>query len=55
MVKDAQQTLKKEEDRDSAFKGVAETVEELKKVVERPPARNGLGGRLQRFMWGSDE
>lgn len=54
MVKEAQQSLKKEEERDSSFKAVAETVESLKAAVERPPARNGLGGKLQRFMWGDD-
>lgn len=55
MVKDAQQSLRSEEEKESAFKGVVETVEELKKVVERAPARNGLGGKIQRAMWGSDE
>lgn len=55
MVKQAQESLRKEEEKDSRFKEVAETVENLKKVTERAPARSGFGGRLQRAMWGGPE
>jgi hypothetical protein len=55
MVKDAQADLKKEEEKDARFEGVAETVESLKKAVERAPARDGIGGKLQRLMWGDSE
>lgn len=49
MVKDAQEKLKKEEEKDTRFKTVAETVE---KLTEKPPARSGLGGKLERWLWG---
>lgn len=54
MVKEAQESLKKEEDRENKLKGIDETVETLKKAVEKPPARNGIGGRVSRFMWGQE-
>lgn len=52
MVRDAQDSLKKEEAKESRFKEVAETVESLKKVTERPPARAGVGGKIQSWLWG---
>lgn len=54
MVQDAQTKLKKEEEKDKKFSEVAETVESLKKVTERPPARAGVGGKVQAWLWGSD-
>jgi len=54
MVKDAQEKLRKEEEKDSQFKTVAETVETLKKVTEKPPARDGWGGKIQRAFWGTE-
>lgn len=54
MVKDAQEKLKKEEEKDAQFKSVADSVETLKKVVEKAPARDGLGGKIQRLMWGTE-
>jgi hypothetical protein len=54
LVKEAQGKLKAEEDRDARLKGVADEVESLKKVVERPPARSGLAGRVQAFLWGAE-
>lgn len=51
MVKDAQVKLKAEEEKDSKFKHVAETVE---KLTEKPPSRQGWGGRLQRALWGEE-
>lgn len=52
MVKEAQEALHKEEQKDSRFKEVSETVETLKKAVEKAPARAGIGGKAQRFFWG---
>lgn len=52
MVREAQDSLKKEEAKESKFKEVADTVEELKKVTERAPARAGVGGKIQSWLWG---
>ena len=51
LVRDAQVKLKAEEDKENRFKKVEEVVE---KLVEKPPARDGVVGKLQRFMWGSE-
>lgn len=51
-VKAALDKLKSEEERENRFKKVEET---LQKVTERPPARPGIVGKLQRVMWGEDE
>jgi len=51
LVRDAQVKLKAEEDKENRFKKVEEIVE---KIVEKPPARDGVVGKLQRFMWGSE-
>lgn len=51
MVKDAQVKLKAEEEKDSKFKAVEKTVE---KLTEKPPSRQGWGGRLQRMIWGEE-
>jgi hypothetical protein len=55
MVKDAQADLKKEEEKDSRFESVAESVESLKTAVEKPPARAGVGGKIQTWLWGTGE
>lgn len=55
MVKDAQDKLRKEEEKDSKFKAVSESVESLKKAVEKAPARAGVGGKVSRWLWGSDD
>ncbi|MGH7485250.1 MAG: hypothetical protein ACREMY_06535 [bacterium] len=53
-VKKAQEKIKAEEDKDTRFKTVEETVETLKKVVEKAPARDGFSGKISRFLWGSE-
>jgi hypothetical protein len=51
-VRDALAKVKAEEDRDSRFKKVEET---LQRVTERAPARSGVIGNIQRWMWGDTE
>lgn len=51
-VKAAMDKVKADEDRDQRFQKVEET---LQKVTEKPPARGGILGKVQRVMWGADE
>lgn len=50
-VKTALDKVKAEEDRDKRFQKVEETLE---KVTEKPPARGGILGKVQRVMWGEE-
>lgn len=50
-VKSALDKVKEEEDRDNRVKKVEET---LQKVTERPPARAGILGKVQRVVWGEE-
>ena len=52
LVRDAQSKLKAEEEKEGRFKVVEETVETLKKITEKPPAKDGIGGKIQRWFWG---
>lgn len=49
LVKQAQEKIKADEEKEGRFKSVEETVQ---KLVEKPPARDGFGGKLQRWIWG---
>lgn len=51
LVKDAQAKIRAEEERENRFKSVEET---LKKVTEKPPSRDGLGGKIQKWLWGEN-
>lgn len=51
LVKKAQEKIKADEEREGRFKTVEETVQ---KLVEKPPARDGIGGKIQRWMWGGE-
>jgi hypothetical protein len=51
-VRSALEELRSEEESQSRLK---EMEEQLKKVTERPPARSGLLGKIQRVMWGEEE
>jgi hypothetical protein len=55
MVRDAQTDLKTQEEKDYRFESVAESVESLKKAVEKAPARAGVGGKIQTWLWGESE
>lgn len=50
-VKSALDKLKADEERENRVKKVEET---LQKVTERPPARSGVLGKVQRAMWGEE-
>lgn len=50
-VKAALDQVKAEEDKDNRVKKLEET---LQKVTERPPARSGILGKVQRVMWGEE-
>lgn len=50
-VKTALDKVKAEEDRDKRFQKVEETLE---KVMEKPPVRGGILGKVQRVMWGEE-
>ena len=50
-VKAAQDKLKAEETKEGR---VSKLEEALQKVTERPPSRAGVGGRLQRWLWGEE-
>lgn len=49
LVKKAQERIKADEEKEGRFKTVEETVQ---KLVEKPPSRDGVGGKLQRWIWG---
>lgn len=34
---------------------VTKLEEKLEKVLEKPPARDGIGGKVSRFLWGSED
>jgi len=51
LVRDAQAKLKAEEEKEGRFTKVEET---LKAITEKPPARDGILGKVQRFMWGGE-
>ena len=51
-VKKAQEKIKAEEERDGKIVKIEET---LTKVLEKPPARDGLGGKISRFLWGGED
>jgi hypothetical protein len=50
-VRSALDKVKAEEEREHRVSKVEET---LQKVIERPPARAGIVGRVQRVMWGDE-
>lgn len=50
-VRSALDKVKAEEERDQRVSKVEET---LQKVTERPPARSGILGKVQRVMWGEE-
>jgi hypothetical protein len=52
LVREEQAKLMKEQEREAEHRKLSEEVAALKKVTERPPARAGIGGKIQRFMWG---
>lgn len=51
-VKKAQEKIKAEEEREGKIVKIEET---LTKVLEKPPARDGIGGKISRFLWGGED
>lgn len=51
-VRKAQDKIKKDEEKEGRLTKVEE---KLEKVFEKPPARDGIGGKVQRWFWGSED
>ena len=51
-VKKAQEKIKADEEKEGRLKKVEEKVE---KVLEKPPSRDGFGGKVSRFLWGGED
>lgn len=52
LVKDSQKAIQEEEKKEGRFSTLEEKVE---KIFEKPPQRDGFGGKVSRWLWGDSE